>query len=106
MQNDPLSRLLRRQLSCVYGHFSVGGLFIRVGYSGKFLQYPSASFRVQAFSIPLLAYFDSRGKVHQDEAAKWLNHRPHVLAGGIVGRNRRTNGDTAVLSDFGGNVAN
>src|SRR4029079_5733788 len=44
--------------------------------------------------------------MHQDEAAEWLNHPPHVFARGILGCNRRANGDTAILGNFGGNIAN
>src|SRR5262245_34070232 len=106
MQNDLLSCLLGRQLPCVYSNFSVGRLFVRIGYSGKFLQDPGAGLGVQAFSVALLADFHWSRKVHQNKADKWVNHCPHVLARGIVVRNRCANSDTTVLSDFGGNIPN
>src|SRR5262249_7840696 len=106
MQNDLLGSFLGRQLSCVHGHFGVNWLFVGIRYSGKFLQDAGRAFAVGHMSAALLANFSRRGRGHQEKAATWLDHCPHVLARGIVGRNRRADGNTAVFRDFGGNVAN
>src|SRR5262245_38257661 len=91
MQNDLLSSFLWRQLPCVYSNFGVGRLFVRIGYSRKFLQDPGAGLGVQAFSVALLTDFHWSRKVHQNKTAKWINHCPHILASGIVARNRGAN---------------
>src|SRR5215471_7880448 len=106
VQNNLLSCLLWRQLTRVYSDFGVGRFFVRIRYSCKFLQDTGAGFGVQTFSVALLADFHWCRKVHQNKAAKWVNQRPHVLASGIVGRDRRADGDTAVLSNFRGDIAN
>ena len=41
----------------------------------------------------------------KNEAAKWLNHRPHVLARGVIRRNRRADCDPAVFCNLGCDVA-
>src|SRR5262249_59394321 len=80
--------------------------YVATGKDVRSMIDPFGGFILVTFSVALLANFYGCRKVHQDEAAKWFNHRPHILARGIVGRNRCANGDTAVLSDFGGNIAN
>src|SRR6266571_2208979 len=106
MQDDFLGRLLRRQLRCVHPHFGVSRHLVGIRYSGKFLQDPGTSFRVEALSIALLTNFYRRGEVHKNEGAEWLNQFADVLARRVIRRYRRADSNAAVFRDLGGDIAN
>src|SRR5262249_62344252 len=43
--------------------------------------------------------------MHKNKAAEWVNHRPHVLACGVIRRNGRADRDAAVFRDLRCDVA-
>ena len=64
-----------------------------------------AGLRVQALHVALLADLERGGQVHEHEPAVLLHQRAGLLAGGLVGRDRRDDDRAAVLDDLAGDPA-
>ncbi len=81
-----------------------GGL-IGVRDSGEFLDLAFAGQLVQPLAVAPFAFFDGGGDVDLDEGTIVFDHLADGAPGGGVGRDRRAEGDAAVLGDFRGDIA-
>src|SRR5215469_5897357 len=105
MQNDLLRRFLGRQVGRVDRYLRIGRRFVRIGDSGELLNHAGACLGIQPLAIALFADFNRSRHVHQDESAIGIDQLSHVLAGGVIRRNRRTDCNSAVFGDLRGNIA-
>src|SRR5216683_7596847 len=105
VQNDLLGCFLRRPLARIDNNLSVGRNFVGVRDTRELLEDSSSSLGVQALPIALLADFDRSGDVNQDEPPVRLHHLAHVFTGRVIGRDGRTNSNTAVLCDLRSHVS-
>src|SRR5439155_10758073 len=105
MQDDFLCSLFGCELGGIDHHFSIGRLLVGIRDAGEFLDNSSARLRVETFAIALFAYLNRRGEMHHNKSAKWLDHRAHMFASGVIRRDRSTNCNTAILGDLGRDVS-
>src|SRR5664279_6284286 len=99
-ENDLLCRLLRAELPSVDDELSVRGGLIRVADAGELLEHTGPRLGIEALAVSLLADLQRRRDVNEDEAAIGLDERSDVLTGGLVRRDRGTDGDAPVLRDL------
>src|SRR5438093_12524825 len=93
MQDDFLRNLFRCELSGIDHHFSIGRLLVGVRNAGEFLDNSSPRLRIETFAIALFAYVNRRGEMNHNKSANWLDHGTHMLASGVIRRDRSTNCD-------------
>src|SRR5579872_5877174 len=105
MQDDLLRRFFRRQFTSIDSDLGIRGDFVGIGNPREFLENAGARFGVKTLTVALLANVHRRRNVHKDEPSVGLDHLAHVLAGRVIGCDRRANGDAAVLRDFRGDIA-
>src|ERR1022692_4302221 len=105
VQENFLRGLFGGQVTGIDGDFGVGRNFIRIRDAREFLENSRARLGVQAFAITLFADFHGGGDVHQNEPSVGLNQLPDMFARGVIRRDGRANGDTAILGDFRSDVA-
>src|SRR5215469_6635009 len=97
MQNNFLRRLFRGEFRGIDHHFGIRGRFIGIGDSGELFHDTRACFRVKSLAVALLADFERRRHMHENEAAVSFDHVPNLLAHGIVRRDGGADRDAAVL---------
>src|ERR1022692_5094844 len=105
VQDNLLRCLFGGQVTGIDGDFGVGRNFIGIRDTREFLENSRARLGVQAFAITLFADFHGGGDVHQNEPSVGLNQLPDMFARGVIRRDGRANGDTAILGDFRSDVA-
>src|SRR5436309_10273266 len=105
MQDDFLRSLFRCELSGIHHHFSIRRLLVGVRNAGEFLDNSSPRLRIETFAISLFAYVNRRGEMHHNKSAKWLDHSAHMLASGVIRRDRSTNCNAAIFGDLGSDVS-
>src|SRR6266567_6317559 len=105
MQDDFLCSLFGCELGSIDHDFSIGRLLVGIRNAGEFLDNSSPRFRVETFAISLFAYVNRRGEMHHYKSAKWLDHSAHMLASGVIRRDRSTNCNAAIFGDLGSDVS-
>src|SRR5919198_5608639 len=102
MQQDLLRRLLRRHIGRINREIRVGRLLVRVGNPSELFYDSRARLGVEALAVPLLAYLERRGDVHEEVAPAFFDQRPVFLPDIVVRRNRCADRDAAVFGDLAG----
>ena len=99
-----MRRFFRTQLPGVNHNLGIGGRFIGIRNTSELLDDSRARLGVQALPVALFAYVNRSRHVHEDEPTERLDHLPDSLACGLIGSNRSTHCDAAVLGDLGRDI--
>src|SRR5690606_11242962 len=81
------------------------GRLVRIADAREFLDHAGARLRVKALAVAFLADFERGRDVHFDETTRRLDHLAHFAARAGIRRDRRADGDAAVLRDLARNKA-
>src|SRR3990172_3004891 len=100
MKDDLVGSFLRAEIVGIDGYVGVGRLFVRIRDSGELFDDPRPCLGVHTLSVALLADLEGCGDMDQYEPADLLDHGPHLPANPLVGSDRGTDGDSAVLRDL------
>src|SRR3972149_850257 len=97
MKDDLVGSFLGAEIVGIDAYVGVGRLLVRVRDAGELFDDPGPSLGVHALSVSLLADLEGSGDMDQYEPADLLDHGPHLPADPLVGSDRGTDGDSAVL---------
>src|SRR5437667_7359291 len=105
MQDDFLRSLFRCELGGIDHHFRISRLLVGIRNAGEFLDNSSPRLRVETLAIALFAYLNRGREMHHNKSANWLDHGAHMLASGVIRRDRSTNCNTAIFGDLGSDIS-